>query len=44
MRDVPDASWIGRCREDYDEECEVEYDEDFAYESRRDMELEEENY
>lgn len=38
------APWVGKCAEDYygyDDEDEAEYDEDFAYESRRDMELEE---
>lgn len=35
------ANWIGYASDYWDEE-ESEYDEDFAYESRRDMELEDE--
>ena len=35
------ASWIDKPPDYYDEE-ETEYDEDFEYESRRDMELEDE--
>lgn len=45
--DIPDAPWIGKCREDYygyNDEEEPEFDEDFAYECWRDMKLEEELY
>jgi len=42
---MKDAPWVGCCREDYyNDYDEPEYDEDFAYESRRDMELEDELY
>lgn len=42
MRDCDlQAPWIGY-DEDYWEEDELEFDEDFEYESRRDMEVEDE--
>jgi hypothetical protein len=36
------APWIGYDSDYLDEQEEMEYDEDFEYESRRDMELEDE--
>ena len=36
------APWIGYAK-DYWDEDEIEYDEDFEYESRRDMEVEDES-
>ena len=47
MRDCDlQAPWVGKCAEDYYGydyyEDEEEYDEDFEYESKRDMELMEE--
>ena len=38
------ASWVGKCREEYygDDEEEMEFDEEFAYESWRDMRYEDE--
>ena len=43
MRDCDlQAPWVGKCAEDYygyDDYEDEEYDEDFEYESKRDMEL-----
>lgn len=36
------APWIGKPPDYYDDEEETKFDEDFEYESRRDMELEDE--